>query len=1300
MAATVKSKSSSTSRGGGWFNSFLGWGISTLLLWLLNRNNSDSDSTSSMQASPYTDSNSNQIGQPIPVALGRVMIKNPLISYYGAFRADIYTEEYGAHSNLDIWPWILSLIPIILAVSEKDTIKVTAGTGVEITGRTTEAMTIGGLPAATVTGGGTSGMNNNSGKIGDVPKQKTPPSTTVLNAITSTGPAPVEGTIDLSGPGKKRALIMQALLNFILWLLSYLIGKHLLRTTIQKGFKYYLGWQHILCWTDENIGVKRLWMNVYDTEVEQSTETGVWDNDNHIAYKKDNPTGISAYIDNDQMFGGVDEGGGFIGEVRFYFGTYEQPKDSWMVNEMKADTIEEDLRGLTPRYPMFLTCVVSDRNKVDGAYIGKQSTMPEMWFEVVNYPTKLYEEFKSDLFGLYSKRIGELVDNILAYISNQDQSVQTYMEDYTKELREAKGEYDAYYKAEQLKIDVMDRARERLEEAERSGDQQVITDAQEEYDKAKQEADEAHEKTEETFQALRDAADAVRDNYPQTNRDEVASLVDPLDTLLDNGVWHLGKLDEDLNPAEAIYAILTNDLWGCNYDRITDIDAQSLLQLGITCEEERLGVSCLITSEAQAGSYIQKILNHINGIMYDNPYTGRLTFKLIRGDYDPSTLPIFNPSNCESMKFTRLDWSETSSATTVSFTHASNKYVDGTVIYQDVANRFITRSYKESSVEGVYYTVPKNAGWLAKISQLASGYPLSTVEFTTNRFGHDIGLGDPIIVHWLSYGIDNQIYRVTDIDYATLTANAIKVTAIEDIYGFENTRYAYAEVPEWTNPKKYASSIQYYMYMEMPYEWTKSLDTYVNAYAARPTNDDDYYVNYRYTGTEYARRTRTNDWSMVAQLVYGTKEIYDEDNTGFEIEVIGAQARDLFDDKCQKILDYPSVYTNKSNRNMMVIDGEILTYDTMIKLPNGHYTLTNVIHGVYDTIPRDHPAYSKVYFLDYELQVDDKRVATEGNFADEQYELRSGTVDEEEQFNIDDIVTFYTKRRSECPSPMANLKFAAERGDKTVYNYNYPAGTIFGHDINFTYNLRNKFNQSDNINVHNNENDAEPEDTTQYYIKCTCNEKEFEFKYDAVVEVTDDDGNVTKEFPTDITLFWNEFCVQMGNRLQRVSDVQLEIGSYNKQKDLYSFDHYDKHLIYHVPRVVGIIYPQDGDDVDQMAKTYADSIVTATHIEIPESTYVEFSTMTFEDAPLILVADSTTTDLSGITGQDGVRYIPSTKAYRVDGANGDNDAVIHEIELKEEYVLQNDFTRAEGVNRRYYRYRNSNWYETQLYGET
>ena len=267
------------------FHAFLGWGVSTLLLWLINRHRNN-DNTNDMQPSKYTNDNTNSIGSAIPVAIGRVMIKNPLVSLYGDYDAQIYTEEYGAHSGLNVWPaLVMFLIQLIIVVVQPDLVVTPTG------------------PGHTVTA------------------------------------------------GDKRRFIINGIVQFILWLLMQLINKHLLRTTIQKGFKYYLGWQNILCWTGDNIGIKRLWMNVYDSEVEDSTEKGVWGSDN-ISWKKDNPKGIVAHIDQPDMFGGVDEGGGFVGDVRFYFGTKEQGRDSWMVQQMTlADEIPADLKGLTPVYP-------------------------------------------------------------------------------------------------------------------------------------------------------------------------------------------------------------------------------------------------------------------------------------------------------------------------------------------------------------------------------------------------------------------------------------------------------------------------------------------------------------------------------------------------------------------------------------------------------------------------------------------------------------------------------------------------------------------------------------------------------------------------------------------------------------------------------------------------------------------------------------------------------------------------------------------------------------------------------------
>ena len=90
------------------FNALIGWGITTLLLFLFRRK-SDSSGTEA-KAEDMQDTNVNSIGSPVPVVLGRAMVKSPLISYYGDFRGDIYTEEYGMHTAFD---WA-SLIPSVL----------------------------------------------------------------------------------------------------------------------------------------------------------------------------------------------------------------------------------------------------------------------------------------------------------------------------------------------------------------------------------------------------------------------------------------------------------------------------------------------------------------------------------------------------------------------------------------------------------------------------------------------------------------------------------------------------------------------------------------------------------------------------------------------------------------------------------------------------------------------------------------------------------------------------------------------------------------------------------------------------------------------------------------------------------------------------------------------------------------------------------------------------------------------------------------------------------------------------------
>lgn len=1189
------------------FNSLIGWGVTTLLLFMFNRRKG-SGSTSSSQPSKYTADNTNSIGSPIPVALGRVMIKNPLVSYYGDFGSEPYTEEYGMHSKLSVRDILLQMLIAALAI----------------------AFAPSNHQVITNTGGGQA--------------------------------------IDIQN-GTKNQMMMMAVMNFLIWLLMALFNRHAGRTTIQKGFKYYLGWQNILCWTGKNIGLKKIWMNVYNSDVQASTEQGVWGDG--VAWKQSNPRGIVAHIDKPDLFGGVDEGGGFVGNIDVYFGTEEQDFDPWMVKEMKQASIPNELKGLTPLYPKFMTTVVPK------AYIGKQASIPEMWFEVLNYPTRLAEEHQDRIRQKFDNTISEYIPNIVSYIESQDNTVKAFI---TGEYNVFNNARLAYQKAHEKLVENTNTAqslRNRIEYLSGVDDE----DAQKSCEELKKElkrVEEARTALEEavnnTFSGLKEKLSTLIEKYPPTNRDELKNIASPLLNLIERGQWKLGKLDDDANPAEVIYEILKNNLWGADYpDRKIDID--SLIALGGKCEEDKMGISCLFNQESTVGEYLTKILDHINGIMYVSAVTGKLTFRLIRADYDSSKIPVFDINNCESLTYTRLDWSETSSATSVNFTMADDvsKYDTGTITVYDEANTRITKNQIENSHDGTYFTTADNAKIMAQTKMLSSGYPLASIEIICNRHGYSLAIGDVIKVNWPPYGITEQVFRINDIDYGTLTSGKIKITAIEDVFGFDSTKYEYSEIPAWDQEDHPAVSITRYRYEEMPFEFTRSLDTYVNAFAAQPSEHCMGWYVWRRIFGNYDKTSNSTKFSMVGRVMYGFPEDYANLDEGIEIKPIGTNAATDFANYIKEAEKDPYRYNNKSGLNLVIVDNEIISFEKITLLPNGNYNLSKVIRGVYDTIPAVHTAESIVFFYNTGLSVNGGNiVARNGDVSTESLELTTYTVSEAEPFSYSKTEGFVTRRRSESPSPMANLRFCADRGELSVMAYNYPSGTVFAGDIDFTFFGRNKFNNPQIIE-HKDDKEYLVEENIQNIIQVVCKD----VTYDIVEDARKNDKNVN-----DMKMTWVEFCEKMGDKLKESNEVTLYVKTHDKIRNLDSYNSYEKHLIYAIPRLAGIV------DNEDKVEDFIKKISRETTVVTRDVNDVDI-TMTYNYSPLVIIGMPAT---EGILAQDGNTYILSDKVYQIDGYKN-NKPVYRKVEIKKNYVFRSSF----GGKLKYYKKINDDdWAEARV----
>ena len=805
-----------------------------------------------------------------------------------------------------------------------------------------------------------------------------------------------------------------------------------------------------------------------------------------------------------------------------------------------SPNIPAELKGLTPRYPMYMTCVIPT------AYIGKQSTIPEMWFEVVNYPYRLAE------------LVGRSKDD-----------------------------------------------------------------------------------------------------------------------------W--SRLKDDSNPAEVIYEILKNKDWGCDYDD-DRVDIDSLVKLGDICAEEGLGISCHINAVDKVSAYLNKILNHINGTCFDDPKTGKLTFLLIRADYDVMKIKRFDITNCSNMEFDRLDWSETSSTVVASFTFADDgaKYDTGTVSVTDLANVKITHTINEINADATYFTTKDNARSFAHSQLISAAYPLATVNFESSRYAYDLTLGEPILISWEPYGIDRQVFRVTDIDYGTLTNGRISVTAVEDIFGFEKTEYGELGTIGWEDVVIDPSTIINYTYFEYPYEMLRSLDTYVYAYASRPDAETVKWYVYRYISGNYAPTISATVWSMVGRLYYLMEESYVDDVDGFVVIPVGYDSFNVFSDRAETVQANPTTYNNLSGQNLILVDKEILSYDTIESLGDGTFRLKGVIRGVFDTLPKEHYANSYVFFLNFGLSVTyTTYVCPQGKIAEEQYELISESMSVTQEFDYTRVDSYTTVRRSESPSVMADMTFGSDRGTETNYQHNYPTTELFAGDINFKFKSRNKFNTFSILRQQDSSVLTEVGVVNALSITSdTSNTKEYTYDSQDIL------GNPIEEF----SFKWSDFCGQLGNRLQEINEVKFSLYTKNTSNGLNSYDKYERYINYRTPILLGIVAS------DMAVSTYATSLITSDFLTIPASPYNASTVVHYNYCPIIFVG-SLSYSSSDILNIDGNRYsISSNVCYRVDGKDSDGNAIIRKINIDEDFVFTSIFTDDSSTSKSY-KYRGSSigWLEFTLY---
>lgn len=92
-------------------------------------------------------------------------------------------------------------------------------------------------------------------------------------------------------------------------------------------------------------------------------------------------------------------------------------------------------------------------------------------------------------------------------------------------------------------------------------------------------------------------------------------------------------IGHNANPAEMIYALMTNDWWGVELPRPDTINVTSFYNSALQLKLEREGLSMTLTGQQSIEEIIEDICQHIDAMVYPDPETNEVTMTLIRPDY-------------------------------------------------------------------------------------------------------------------------------------------------------------------------------------------------------------------------------------------------------------------------------------------------------------------------------------------------------------------------------------------------------------------------------------------------------------------------------------------------------------------------------------------------------------------------------------------------------------------------------------------------------------------------------------------
>lgn len=245
-----------------------------------------------------------------------------------------------------------------------------------------------------------------------------------------------------------------------------------------------------------------------------------------------------------------------------------------------------------------------------------------------------------------------------------------------------------------------------------------------------------------------------------------------------------GLIDNDVNPIDVIFDVLTSTFGKLGLDPSTRLDMPSFVAAATTLNTEGHGYSRSVESSTTALDLITEICAQIDAVMYEDTVTGLIGIKLIRPDYDVGSLALITPENCEELQnFAMGGWTDVPNQIQVVFTNRADNYQPGSSTSQSQGNAVGQDGETRLLVlqmPGV--TTQDLADQIVSRELQARSRPLMKCRAIVNREFLRAKTGDVYLLTWPEANISRVVMRVGAAGRGTLENGQISLDLIQDYF--------------------------------------------------------------------------------------------------------------------------------------------------------------------------------------------------------------------------------------------------------------------------------------------------------------------------------------------------------------------------------------------------------------------------------------------------------------------------------------------------------------------------------------